>query len=82
MGGGDKEGGMPEAACSRPPPLRCTESPSGWSGGDGHHEDRGLADRSVFIRYAIVATKDIEDAMDKLAKNNGTLIEPKEAAGD
>jgi hypothetical protein len=32
--------------------------------------------RSVFIRYGIVATKDIENAMDLLQKNNGTLMEP------
>ena len=31
---------------------------------------------SVFIRYAIVATKDIQNAMNALAKNDGTLMEP------
>ena len=32
--------------------------------------------RSVFIRYAIVATKDIQNAMNALEKNDGTLMEP------
>jgi integrase len=36
----------------------------------------GWKTRSVFIRYGIVATKDIENAMDLLQKNNGTLMEP------
>jgi hypothetical protein len=31
---------------------------------------------SVFIRYAIVATKDIQNAMNALEKNDGTLMEP------
>jgi hypothetical protein len=33
-------------------------------------------DLSVFIRYAIVATKDIQNAMNALEKNDGTLMEP------
>src|SRR5882762_6993518 len=32
--------------------------------------------RSVFIRYAIVATKNIQNAMNALEKNDGTLMEP------
>jgi integrase len=37
----------------------------------------GWKTRSVFIRYAIVATKDIQNAMnDALEKNDGTLMEP------
>jgi hypothetical protein len=35
----------------------------------------GWLTRSVFIRYGIVATKDIEGAMKKLGRKNGTLIE-------
>jgi len=34
----------------------------------------GWLTRSVFIRYGIVATKDIEGAMKKLGRKNGTLI--------
>ncbi len=30
----------------------------------------------VFIRYAIVATKDIQNAMNALEKSDGTLMEP------
>ena len=36
----------------------------------------GWKTRSVFIRYAIVATKDIQNAMNALEKNDGTLMEP------
>ena len=36
----------------------------------------GRDPRSVFIRYAIVATKDIQNAMNALEKNDGTLMEP------
>ena len=31
---------------------------------------------SVFIRYAIVATKDFQNAVNALEKNDGTLMEP------
>ena len=36
----------------------------------------GWKARSVFIRYVIVATKDIQNAMNALEKNDGTLMEP------
>jgi integrase len=36
----------------------------------------GRKTRSVFVRHGIVTTKDIENAMDLLQKNNGTLMEP------
>jgi hypothetical protein len=32
--------------------------------------------RSVFIRYAVVATRGIQNAMNALEKNDGTLMEP------
>jgi hypothetical protein len=42
----------------------------------------GWLTRSVFIRYGIVNTADIEDAMGKLGTSIGSLIEVDEVAGD
>lgn len=41
----------------------------------------GWKTRNVFIRYAIVATNDIENAMATLEENNGTLMEPAKSGG-